>query len=135
MPAKKKPPSKGRVKIRGARETAENLTEAASEYRVANPIKKLIKLNLLPWTSKQKDFFKLALSTETKVMFVSGPAGTAKTLLSTYCALQLLNMKVISDIMYLRSAVESSAQSLGFLPGSADDKLKFYNLPFLDKLY
>ena len=36
--------------------------------------------------------------------------------------------------MYLRSAVESSAHSLGFLPGSAEDKLKFYNLPFLDKL-
>ena len=46
----------------------------------------------------------------------------------------LLNMKSIEEIMYLRSAVESSAQSLGFLPGSADEKLKFYNLPFLDKL-
>ena len=46
----------------------------------------------------------------------------------------MLNMKIITDIMYLRSAVESSAHSLGFLPGSAEDKLKFYNLPFLDKL-
>ncbi len=36
--------------------------------------------------------------------------------------------------MYLRSAVESSESKLGFLPGSADDKLKFYNLPFIDKL-
>jgi phosphate starvation-inducible protein PhoH len=43
-------------------------------------------------------------------------------------------MKVISDIMYLRSAVESSEAKLGFLPGSAEDKLRFYNLPFLDKL-
>ena len=43
-------------------------------------------------------------------------------------------MKSISDIMYLRSAVESSESKLGFLPGSADDTLKFYNLPFLDKL-
>jgi phosphate starvation-inducible PhoH-like protein len=46
----------------------------------------------------------------------------------------MLNMKCISDIMYLRSAVESADRSLGFLPGSADDKLKFFNLPFLDKL-
>ena len=36
--------------------------------------------------------------------------------------------------MYLRSAVESSEAKLGFLPGSADEKLRFYNLPFLDKL-
>ena len=43
-------------------------------------------------------------------------------------------MKTISDIMYLRSAVESSDKSLGFLPGSAEDKLRFFNLPFLDKL-
>ena len=43
-------------------------------------------------------------------------------------------MKAISDIMYLRSAVESSDRSLGFLPGDANEKLRFYNLPFLDKL-
>ena len=43
-------------------------------------------------------------------------------------------MKAISDIMYLRSAVESSEAKLGFLPGTAEDKLRFYNLPFLDKL-
>jgi len=43
-------------------------------------------------------------------------------------------MKAISDIMYLRSAVESSESKLGFLPGSAEDKLRFYNMPFLDKL-
>ena len=36
--------------------------------------------------------------------------------------------------MYLRSAVESSESRLGFLPCSADEKLRFYNLPFLDKL-
>ena len=43
-------------------------------------------------------------------------------------------MKAISDIMYLRSAVESSESKLGFLPGTAEEKLRFYNLPFLDKL-
>ena len=67
-------------------------------------------------------------------MLVNGPAGSSKTLLATYCALQLLNMKVISDIMYLRSAVESSDRSLGYLTGSADEKLRFFNLPFIDKL-
>jgi phosphate starvation-inducible protein PhoH len=36
--------------------------------------------------------------------------------------------------MYLRSAVESSDRSLGYLPGSAEEKLRFFNLPFLDKL-
>lgn len=99
-----------------------------------NPIKRQIKLKQFNWTEKQKEFFKVALAQDTKIVLVNGPAGTAKTLLSTYCALQLLNMKAISDIMYLRSAVESSDRSLGYLPGSAEEKLRFFNLPFLDKL-
>ena len=99
-----------------------------------NPLKRVLKVKQFPWTDKQKDFFKIALHKDTKIVFVEGPSGTAKSLLSVYCGLQLLNMKVISDIMYLRSAVESSESKLGFLPGSAEEKLMFYNMPFLDKL-
>lgn len=116
-------------------EIAKELEESLSDpFKVANPIKKLIKIKQFPWTERQKEFFRVALHPSTNIVFVNGPAGTAKTLLSVYCALQLLNMKQIEDVMYLRSAVESSAHSLGFLPGSAEDKLRFYNLPFLDKL-
>ena len=124
------------LKIRGGKDIAEELTEAniKEKFAINNPIKRKIKLNQFPWTEKQKEFFKIALHPDTRIIFVNGPAGTAKTLLATYCALQMLNMKVITDIMYLRSAVESSDRSLGFLPGSADEKLRFYNLPFLDKL-
>lgn len=126
--------SKNRIKIRGGKEVATDLNRSHDKIAVENPIKRQIKLNQFPWTEKQKDFFKIALNPSTKIIFVEGPAGTSKTLLSVYCSLQLLNMKVSSDIMYLRSAVESSDKSLGFLPGSAEEKLRFYNLPFLDKL-
>ena len=116
-------------------DTAKEIEEALTpDFVNPNPIKRKIKVNQFPWTDKQKEFFKVALDPSTKVIFVNGPAGSSKTLLATYCGLQLLNMKLISDIMYLRSAVESSEAKLGFLPGSADDKLRFYNLPFLDKL-
>ena len=124
------------LKIRGAKEVAKDLNSAKiqNEFVIENPIKRIIKINQLPWTEKQKEFFRIALHPSTNIVFVNGPAGTAKTLLATYCGLQLMNMKLISDIMYLRSAVESSDQSLGYLPGSADDKLKFFNMPFVDKL-
>ena len=116
-------------------EASKEIEEAIGEnFKNPNPIKRLIKVKQLAWTDKQKEFFKIALDPSTQIVFVNGPAGTAKTILSTYCGLQLLNMKLISDIMYLRSAVESADRSLGFLPGSADDKLRFFNLPFLDKL-
>ena len=101
---------------------------------IRNPLKGQIKLRQFPWTDKQKEFFKVALNPSTRIVFVDGPAGTSKTLLATYCGLQLLNMHAASEICYLRSAVESSDSHLGFLPGSADDKLRFYNLPFIDKL-
>ena len=128
--------TKGKVKIRGAKELAETLTESNSKKKsiTPNPIKKQIKLNQFSWTEKQKEFFKIALDYSTNIVFVGGPAGTSKTLLSVYCGLQLLNMKTVDDIMYLRSAVESSDKSLGYLPGDANEKLRFYNLPFLDKL-
>ena len=105
MPAKKTK-STGKVKIRGDRKFADNLNEK-KPFVIENPIKRQIKLNQFPWTEKQKEFFRVGLDYNTKIVFVDGPAGTSKTLLSTYCGLQLLNMKAISDIMYLRSAVES----------------------------
>ena len=124
-----------KTRIQEKQDAAKEIQDALSpEWATENPIKRKIKLTTFPWTDKQKEFFQIALHPDTKIMFVEGPAGTAKTLLSTYCGLQLLNMKAISDIMYLRSAVESADRSLGFLPGSAEEKLRFFNLPFLDKL-
>ena len=98
------------------------------------PIKRQLKINQFQWTEKQKEFFKLALHHDTKIVFVDGPAGTSKTLLSVYCALQMLNRKSIAEIMYLRSSVEASDQKLGYLPGTADEKLAFYKIPLLEKL-
>jgi phosphate starvation-inducible protein PhoH len=99
-----------------------------------NKINFKIQLKDLPWSEKQKKFISLAADKNTKIMLVNGPAGTSKTLLSVYASLKLLNEKRISDVIYLRSAVESSSSKLGFLPGSAEEKLAFYNLPFWDKV-
>ena len=126
---------KRQTRARAKAETQEIIDESFIDpFNNPNPMRRTIKVNQLPWTDKQKDFFKVALNHDTRIMFVNGPAGTSKSLLSVYCGLQLLNMKAISDIMYLRSAVESSESKLGFLPGTAEEKLRFYNLPFLDKL-
>ena len=136
MGANKQTSKNGKLKIRGGKEIVKDIEDAEpkKKFIVENPIKRQIKINQFPWTDKQKDFFRIALDYNTKIVFVGGPAGTAKTLLATYCGLQLLNMKSISDILYLRSAVESADRSLGFLPGNADEKLRFYNLPLIDKL-
>lgn len=85
-------------------------------------------------TAKQKEFLKLALDNNTKVIFLSGPSGSSKSFLATLAVLELLNLKKISDIIYIRSIVESSDNKLGYLPGSAEEKLSPYLEPLMEKL-
>jgi len=85
-------------------------------------------------TEKQKQFLEVAMDKNTKIMFVQGPAGTSKTYMAVFAALQLLNERRMSDIIYIRSAVESSDSKLGFLPGEADEKMAPYLAPLVDKL-
>lgn len=97
-------------------------------------LKGKLELKPLNWTEKQKQFLELALNKESKIIFINGPAGSAKTVLAAFAALQLLNEKRCSDIYYIRSAVESADNKLGYLPGELEDKMSYYGFPFLDKL-
>ena len=85
-------------------------------------------------TEKQKRFIELALDKNVKMILVSGPAGTTKTYLAVLAALLLMNEKKISDILYVRSVVESADVKMGTLPGEAEDKLSPYTRPLIDKL-
>jgi phosphate starvation-inducible PhoH-like protein len=87
----------------------------------------------LPWTEKQKSVISTFLDKKTKVLLLKGPAGTSKTTLAMYCGLTLLNMKRVSDMVLVRSAVESSDSKLGFLPGDVAEKFNVYLTPFHDK--
>lgn len=111
-----------------------NQVDRSCKVHQRDKIKEFLSIKELAWTPKQKSFIDLALEKDTKIMMVNGPAGSSKSILATYCALKLLNEKRISDIVYVRSAVESSDSKLGFLPGDADEKLHVYNIPFLEKL-
>ena len=64
-----------------------------------------------------------------------GLAGTSKTFLAILSALQLLNDKKVSNMLYVRSAVESSDSKIGFLPGEEGMKLEPYLRPLRDKLH
>ena len=87
----------------------------------------------LPWTDRQREIINLFLDKKTKVLFLKGPAGTSKTILAMYCGLTLLNKKRVSDMVLVRSAVESSDSKLGFLPGDIAEKFGVYLTPFHDK--
>jgi phosphate starvation-inducible PhoH-like protein len=97
-------------------------------------IKNELTINQRELTAKQKEFLEIALNKNSKLIFISGPAGTSKTYISIYAALTLMNQKKISDLLYLRSAVESSDSKIGFLPGESHEKMAPYMQPLLEKL-
>ena len=93
-----------------------------------------IKINERELTNKQNELLKTLLDKNTKMVFISGPAGTSKTFTSILAGLKLINEKKVSEIIYVRSAVESSDSKLGFLPGEMDEKMSPYIQPLVDKL-
>ena len=99
-----------------------------------NKIDYTLNIRGLDWTEKQKAFIELASDKSTKIIFLSGPAGTSKSILAVYCSLLLLNEKKISDIIYVRTIVESAAISMGTLPGDENSKLKYFVSVLNDKL-
>jgi phosphate starvation-inducible protein PhoH and related proteins len=86
------------------------------------------------FTEKQKKLIDIILDKKTKLIFIDGPAGTSKTFLGIYCALQLLNARTHSDVLYVRSIIESASKSLGTLPGSIEERLNPFLIPLQDKL-
>lgn len=104
------------------------------EFKQLNP-RLGFKKRKFKFTENQVNFLKTVLDEDTKLMFLAGPAGTAKTYMSVYAALQIMiNSHLEKNILYIRSIAESSDKSLGSLPGSVDEKFGVFASPFYDKL-
>ena len=87
------------------------------------------------FTKNQVDFLKTALDKNSKLLFLAGPAGTAKTYMAVYSALQILiDSDLQKNILYIRSIAESAQRSMGSLPGSIDEKFSIFASPFYDKI-
>lgn len=87
------------------------------------------------FTENQVDFLKSVLNQKSKLLFLAGPAGTAKTYMAVYSALQILiDSDLEKNILYIRSIAESAQRSMGSLPGSIDEKFSVFASPFYDKI-
>lgn len=111
------------------------ITDSQLQETIRNnqAIRKL-KIKHKSFTDKQKQFLETALDPNTNLMFVNGPAGSAKTYISIYCGLCFLSDQLVEELVYIRNAVESSDHKLGFLPGAQEDKMAPYLEPMKDKL-
>jgi phosphate starvation-inducible PhoH-like protein len=94
-----------------------------------------IKVKNIDFSIKQKSLLKLIFDKKTKIVFISGPAGTSKTFMAIYGALQLFNMDNNYSISYVRTIIESADRGMGALPGHIDEKFDPFMMPLNDKLY
>lgn len=88
----------------------------------------------IKFTPKQRELIRLVRDENTKVVFVEGPAGSAKSFVSVFCALLSIKEGSKERVKYIRSLVESSQSKIGFLKGSLEEKTSPYGGPLLDKL-
>lgn len=85
-----------------------------------------------PKTTGQKGYID-AIRANT-VTFCLGPAGTGKTYLAMAMAVAALKRREVGRIVLTRPVVEAG-ESLGFLPGTLQEKVDPYVRPLLDALF
>lgn len=123
--------------------TAKNMSLSATENNIQDKspfvyqrgkINFDMRIREFPWTEKQKTLIDLFLDKKCKVLLLKGCAGVSKTLISMYLGLQLMKLKKVSEMVLIRSAVESADNRLGFLKGELSAKFEPYLTPFYEKI-
>jgi predicted ribonuclease YlaK len=96
----------------------------------------LIEFKKREWkfTQKQKEIISRALDPEARILFLHGPAGTAKTYLALYCSFLMMSRDKTLDLLYVRTATESASKQMGALPGNLERKFDPFVAPLYDKM-
>lgn len=87
---------------------------------------------LKPITDNQKEYIRTIA--ENTITFCQGVAGSGKTHVAIGMALEYLLDDKVKKIIITRPVVESG-EKIGYLPGTAEEKLHPYLLPILDEIY
>ena len=85
-----------------------------------------------PKTENQREFVDALKNNQ--LVIGAGPAGSGKTLLSVYHAARQLHYGSIKKIILIRAYQPLAGRSIGFLPGTAEEKLIPYYRQMLDYL-
>jgi PhoH-like ATPase len=104
-----------------------------------NPVKQVIErvekqyvYGIKPKNAEQTFALHALLNNDIKLVTLQGVAGTGKTLLALASALEQSNR--YHQIILARPIVPLSNKDIGFLPGSAEDKVNPYMQPLFDNL-
>lgn len=86
------------------------------------------------FTPKQVQLLGMILDPENKIIFISGAAGTSKTYMALYGAVEMMSEDPEKQLIYIRSIIESADKGLGSLPGDIAEKFDPFLMPLYDKL-
>ena len=114
-----------------AKKTTENTTFSnvkAKRLRKKKPINSEMMVDIKPLTPSQETVFEYW--NNNKNLFMYGAAGTGKTFIALYLALNevLKNDSPYEKVYIVRSLV--STREIGFLPGDHEDKSYLYQIPY-----
>ena len=103
------------------------IREESQARKPKGPIKFQVQLN------EEQSIAKGVIFNNT-VTVLKGQAGSGKSLLAAQVALDMLFKKDIEKVIITRPTVEAAA-SIGFLPGSKEDKLAPFTAPVFDNMF
>ena len=86
---------------------------------------------LIARTDNQKEFIRTMV--ENDITFCQGLAGSGKTHIAIGLAIEWLMKDKVNKIVITRPVVEAG-ERIGYLPGSAEEKLHPYLIPILDEI-
>lgn len=118
---KKNSTNKGTIHIHGNKPSIEKPEDVIVGF----------KNRLKPRSHNQKDYIRTIA--ETVITFCQGVAGSGKTHIAVGMALEHLIEGKVEKVVITRPVVEAG-EKLGFLPGTAEEKLHPYLLPLFDEI-
>ncbi len=111
-------------------------TKALATYYAKDKVVRLVEkhyaYHIKPRNAEQTFALDALLRDDIQLVSLTGPAGTGKTLLALAAALEQSDK--FEQIMLARPIVALSDRDLGYLPGSAEEKVKPYMQPLFDNL-
>jgi phosphate starvation-inducible PhoH-like protein len=93
----------------------------------------IIRLKFRPNPKNESQRFYIESLQSAKLTIGTGPAGSGKSFLAMAIAVEKLLLNEVSKVVITRPIVEAG-ESLGFLPGTFEEKISPYLLPLLDAL-
>ena len=94
---------------------------------------KSIRLRSVPQPKSESQRYYLESLDQSDITIGTGPAGSGKSFLAMSVAVKKLLDNEVSRVVITRPVVEAG-ESLGFLPGTLEEKISPYLLPLLDAL-